>query len=397
MGGMKRVVFFLLAAVVSFCPGLIAQQGPIDLDAIEKGVGAQRRSIRLESPDARALALVQRAFSIHGAYEIRTSGQVDFNFSFVPAERSAMLVITSGGRELLRENVSGSDWRDATLRAADLAVARTVGTPGFFAGMVAFISDRTGATEVYVSDLFFERPRQITRDRAQCILPNLAPDGSRILYTSFHRNGFPDIYSIDLRTNRRDVFASFRGMNTGPNHSPDGARVAMILSGSGNSELYVADADGQNLKRLTRTQGLEADPTWAPDGRRLAFTSDEAGRPQIYTIDVSRLPTNISRNCSEPDWNPRNADQIVFTAAIGREFELVLWEFSKNASRVLTQGAGDAVHPVWARDGRHVIYTERTPRYSRLMILDTVTGKRSRLSPDGFSNASMADFAYPGR
>ncbi|MCD8482792.1 MAG: biopolymer transporter Tol [Verrucomicrobia bacterium] len=382
-------------------PLVHAQQGPVELGTIEQAVNVQRLNVRLSSPNPQAMGLLQRAFALHGGFEVRASGNVDFEITVVPNERQAELIITSAGRELLRQQVSGTDWRDATLRAADTAVRRTLGIPGFFAGMVAFISDRTGHSEVYVSDMFFERPRQLTRDRALCLLPNLSPDGSRLLYTSYHRNGFPDIFSIDLRSNRRDVFASFRGLNTGAVHSPDGRQVAMILSGSGNSELYVSDAQGQNIRRLTRTAGLEADPTWSPDGRRLAFTSDEHGRPQIFTINADgtgmrRLPTNISRNCSEPNWNPVNADQIIFTAAIGREFELVLWEFSRNASRVLTQGTGDAVHPTWLRDGRHVIYTERTARYSRLMVLDTVTGRSVRLSPDSFNNASMATFAYPG-
>lgn len=377
-----------------------AQRGPVELGTIDQAVAVQRLNISIASPNPQALALLQRAFALHGGFEVRASGNVDFEFSVTPGERSAELVVSSAGRELLRQQVAGSDWRDATLRAADTAVQRTLGIPGFFAGQIAFISDRSGHSEVFLADLFFERPRQLTRDRSLALLPNLAPDGSRLLYTSYHRNGFPDIFSIDLRTNRRDVFASFRGLNTGAIHSPDGRQVAMILSASGNSELYVSDAQGQNIRRLTRTNGLEADPTWAPDGRRLAFTSDEHGRPQIFTINADgsgmrRLPTNISRNCSEPNWNPANPDQIIFTAAIGREFELVLWEFSRNASRVLTQGTGDAVHPMWTRDGRHVIYTERTSRYSRLMILDTVTGRTVRLSPESFNNASMASFTYP--
>jgi TolB protein len=110
---------------------------------------------------------------------------------------------------------------------------------------------------------------------------------------------------------------------------------------------------------------------------------------------MSRVRTDISRNCSEPVWNPRDADQIAFTAAVGGEFEIALYSFKEGRSRIISKGAGDAVHPVWLRDGRHLVYTERTPRYSRLMILDTVTGKRARLSPTELNNAREAAVAYP--
>jgi TolB protein len=242
----------------------------------------------------------------------------------------------------------------------------------------------------------------LTRDRSQCLSPNLSPDSRTLLYTSYHGTGFPDIYKIDLATGKRTVFAGFKGTNTGATFSPDGRSVAMILSGSGNSEVYISNAEGRQLRRLTRSSSLEADPTWSPDGRRLAFTSDQMGGPQIFTIDaqgrsVSRVRTDISRNCSEPVWNPRDASVIAFTAAVAGEFEVAVYSFKEGRSRILSKGAGDAVHPVWLNDGRHLIYTERTPRLTRLMILDTVTGKRARLSPVELNNAREAAPVYTGR
>ena len=95
-------------------------------------------------------------------------------------------------------------------------------------------------------------------ERIQCS-PHWSPDGRKIYYTSYYRNGFPDIYAIDLNTLERSTFASFKGINTGATFNPRGSEVAMVLSGTGNSEIYISNTLGRNLRRLTRNPAVEAD------------------------------------------------------------------------------------------------------------------------------------------
>jgi TolB protein len=379
----------------------LGAQNTIQLGDVVGSANVTSRTVNIIGQPATLVASAVRLFDLHGGF-VRSDERADFTFRFeASGSTSVSLTILSGGKTLWQDSFTGTTQTDALCRAADIAVQKTLGLPGFFASKVAFISDRTGYAEAYTSDILFQAVRQLTRDRSQCLSPNLSPDGRTLLYTSYHGTGFPDIYSINLNTGQRTVFAGFKGTNTGAAFSPDGRSVAMILSGSGNSEVYVSNADGKQLRRLTRSASLEADPGWSPDGRRLIFTSDQLGGPQIYTMDVqgramSRVRTDISRNCSEPVWNPRDSSQIAFTAAIGGEFEVAVYSFTENKSRIVSKGAGDAVHPAWLRDGRHLVYTERTPRTSRLMILDTVTGKRVRLSPAELNKASGASAVYPG-
>jgi TolB protein len=394
---MKKLTLFLTSF---FLIQALTAQNAIQLGDVVGSANVTTRSVNITGSPASLVASATRLFDLHGGF-VRSNEQADFTFQFeASGSVSVSLTIISGGKTLWQDEFQGNTQSAALLRAADSAVQKTLGLPGFFASKVAFVSDRTGHAEVYTSDILFQAVRQLTRDRSQCLSPNLSPDGRTLLYTSFHGTGFPDIYSINLNTGQRTVFAGFKGTNTGATFSPDGRNVAMILSGSGNSEVYISGATGKQLRRLTRSSSLEADPSWSPDGRRIVFTSDQLGGPQIYTMDVqgrsmSRVRTDISRNCSEPVWNPRDISQIAFTAAVGGEFEVAVYSFKENKSRVVSKGAGDAVHPVWLRDGRHLVYTERTPRYSRLMILDTITGKRARFSPAELNNASGASLVYP--
>jgi len=391
--------FFVIWALAFLLPAMLLGQGTIRLPDVVGSAGVTERRIAIGGDAADLVRTAQQLFRLHGGFE-QTDDRPEFSFQFNGAGGSGVtLVISSGGQELFRETYSGDSRLKALYRAADAAVQRTLGLPGWFNSSVAFVSDRTGHSEIYLSDILFQATRQLTRDGSQCLSPNLSPDLGIVLYTSYYRTGFPDIFAVDLRSFRRTTFAGFKGTNTGATFSPNGGQVAMILSGSGNSELYLANAAGRNLRRLTRTSSLEADPTWSPDGRSLALTSDQMGKPQIYTIDATgrnfrRVPTTISRNCSEPSWNPFDPDRLAFTAAMGGEFEVAIYSFKLGKSSVVTRGPGDAVHPVWLRDGRHLIYTERTSRYNRLMILDTVSGRRTVLSPADMRNAREASVAY---
>ena len=76
----------------------------------------------------------------------------------------------------------------------------------------------------------------------QSIMPRWSPDGRKILYTGYFQTGAPDIFEIDTATQQRKPFVSLKGTNTSARFSPDGSLVAMILTGEGNSEVYVSNA-----------------------------------------------------------------------------------------------------------------------------------------------------------
>jgi len=389
-------VFFLTLLFFGYL-----QADPIKLpDLIESGDG--RISLAVESSDPAILTFAQRAFSLHGGVNLTTPANAAFTVKIERAGggEAALLVVGSGQpfQEQLRRTVPGSDFKNAVLRACDIVIKATLKTEGFFAGKIAFVGKQRGISEIYTSDLLFSRVRPLTRDRALVTGPRWSPDGSRLLYTSYYKTGFPDIYSINLATGRKEPIATFKGTNSGGTYSPDGRQIAMALSGTGNSEIYISDSRGRNMRRLTTNKSLEANPSWSPDGRKLVYTSDAPGKPQLYTISVNggapmRIPTNISSYCSEPAWNPVRAEQIAFTASIGGAFQVFVYDFKTRSSKQITRGAS-SLEPAWLNDGRHLIFTRREGGRTRLMIVDTETGKERPLHQPGFGDASSASFVY---
>ncbi len=391
---MQKIPRWFLCLFLTLAPALAQREiGPVEVIADSRALAVRVSST---APELNALAL--QAFGVHGRYRLVASGfSYDIRFTPVSATAVRVDITRPGGAAVHTETVNGSSARHALLRAADVAVERTngAGLRGFFASKLAFIGERTGRKEVYISDLFIGEVKQITRDNAHAFGPRWAPDGGRLLYTSYYKSGFPDIFQIDLNTYQRTTFVSFRGTNSGAVFSPDGSRVAMVLSGEGNPEIYVSDAQGRQVSRRTRTDAIEASPAWSPDGTRLVFTSDAAGGPQLYIIpaaggSMQRVPTNISRYCTEPDWNRANPNKIAYTARIGRGFQIAVHDFSKGTSEQVSRAPFDGIEPAWLADGRHLVYTARDRSTSRFCILDTETGKSVPISPEAFGSVMQA-------
>ena len=71
-----------------------------------------------------------------------------------------------------------------------------------------------------------------------------------------------------------------------PRFSPDGKRIAFTSHRDGNAEIYVINADGSNLRRLTHNPERDDYPAWHPDNRRLVYVSERDGKHDLYMIRV---------------------------------------------------------------------------------------------------------------
>lgn len=383
---MQKIRLFLTLSFLSVA-GVFA--GP-QLGYVDVTGDGQVVPVRVTGATPEANGLAQEAFKTHGRYRV-VGGNYAYDIRFTPVGATQVRVdVTKGksGTPVLSQIVSGSDTNDALLRAADLAVEKTngLGLKGFFSAKIAFISERTGKKEVYVSDLFFRGVKQITHDNAIAMMPRWSPDGTRLLYTSFFKSGFPDIFQIDLSSLQRTTFVSFKGTNSGGRFSPNGQQVAMVLSGEGNAEVYIGNGQGRQIRRMTRTDAVEASPCFSPDGSQIVFTSDAAGGPQLYLMSVAggamqRLPTNISGYCAEPDWNRADPQKIAFTMRIGKGYQVAVYDLAKRRSEQVSHAPFDGIEPCWLPDGRHLVYTARDRRTSRICILDTATGQSVPISP----------------
>jgi TolB protein len=389
-----------LLALVSVAASTACGQSNLGDVVIDTTLNSTPIRVAGSTPELNTLA--NQAFAAHGGFRRQAQGfAFDVKFSPAGAANQVQVTVTRAqGAAVVNQVVTGATPRQALLRAADVAVRAMSGKPGFFASKLAFIGERTGKPEVYTSDLFLGEVRQITNDKALALTPRWSPDGSRLLYTSYFRTGFPDIFVLDLGSLQRNTFVSFKGTNTGGRFSPDGRNVAMVLSGEGNPEIYVGNAQGRQITRKTRTRAIESSPCFSPDGSRLVFTSDAAGGPQLYIMpaaggEARRLPTRLSGYCAEPDWSKADPTKIAFTAKMGRNFQIAVYDLNAGIAKQVSKAAFDAVEPSWLADGRHVVFTARAANTSSLWILDTESGKAAQLSAASAGKVFQASVLDP--
>ena len=209
--------------------------------------------------------------------------------------------------------------------------------------------------------------RQLTSDAKMTVYPRWKGDSESILFIS-DKDGAPQIWEMNTVTGRRSRKWSFKGSPTGVAVSPDGSRVAAILSFQGNPELYVLQGD--RYERLTNTPlASEGQPTWSPDGRKIAFVSNETRHPQIYVIDIvtksKRRLTSRGRENIDPDWGPDG--RIAYITKRGGAQVAVMSPAEGDAKATLVTGPTNWEHPSWSRDMRNLTAN----RDGALFVIDT--------------------------
>jgi TolB protein len=173
-------------------------------------------------------------------------------------------------------------------------------------GRVAFARSVNGNVEIFTSDHSGGGLQRLTHSNAIDTNPAWSPKGGEIAFTS-SRGGNPHIYVMDAEgTNQRKI-SSGGTYNDGAAWSPDGDRVAYATRLDGRFQIAVTNVVTRQTDVLTSGPGENESPTFSPDGRKIAFTSRRGGSTQIYVMDADgRNVRQITRegNNDMADWSP---------------------------------------------------------------------------------------------
>lgn len=262
-----------------------------------------------------------------------------------------------------------ADARRFAHQFADEIIARlSGGLPGIASTQIAFVSNRTGAKEVWVMDSDGAGQRAITSIHSISLTPRWSPDASRIAFTCYSRG--PDgvtsaqICMHSMETGKQVAFVRYRGTNSSPAWSPDGTRLMFMSSQHGDPELFTVDVTtGRDLKRITYSAGGDTSPAWNPKtGQTVAFVSDRGGIPQLYMMNadgtnVQKIVLDASMGyVIDPAWSP-NGELLAFSwRRPSGNYDIYVMNPSTSEIVELTRDAGRNERPSWAPDGRHLVF-----------------------------------------
>ena len=271
----------------------------------------------------------------------------------------------------LRAYAGGNTRSQAHAFANDIIKELRQSSP-IFQTKIAFRLTRGGSTEICASDYDGNNPVVLTHDNALVEAPSWFPGGHALLYTSWMNRNTVQIFEHNLATGARKLFAGYPGLNCSAEVSPDGRKVAMILSKSGSPNLYVCDSDGGHLKQLTHTREEDSCPCWSSDSREICFVcrSGRALLQKISTDGGTAVPVHVSGvygNLTAPDWSP-DGSKIAFTSGSGNFNICVMPAGGGEAERLV---AGE--DPCWAPNSRTIIFTQRRNDRRVLCLLDVPT------------------------
>jgi TolB protein len=202
-----------------------------------------------------------------------------------------------------------------------------------------------------------------------------------------------EIYIADYDgANQRRITVS-RQLNLNPSWSPD-ARAIAYTTYRPNPDIVVSFIDQGLLQNPTKGVGTNYLPVYSPDGTRIVFMSARDGNPEIYAINVDgsnlRRLTNHPAGDGTPTWSP-NGQQIAFVSDRTGSPQIYLMGADGSNVRRLTTNESWADRPTWSPSGlNEIAYSGRTGPAFDIKIYDVASGQTRQITFGEGSNEGPA-------
>ena len=318
--------------------------------------GLDRRNIRFDQWRSLGAGFLCKA--------LVQEGENDFSLE-------AYLYDTSDGTLLFAKkyHAAPSEWRRVVHRLTDEIILTVTGEMGIMSSRILFVAGDRRHRDVYVADLDGYGVRKLTDQRQIIVSPSVSPDGKYLAFTSY-KEGKPDLYVVDLATNR-EVYTDKRDGTKVGSSWMDSRTIAYAYILGKRSTIYAANVETKERKVLLSKEGILASPTFSPDGAKMVFVSDMHGGANIFmkdmaTGDITRLSFFGNYNTS-PAFSPKG-DLIAFVSKTEGALEICVMRPDGSDARVLSHG-GINDSPQFSPDGRYILYSSRKGKKTSIHLM----------------------------
>ena len=267
-------------------------------------------------------------------------------------------------------------------------------------------SDYRLEAEIWMMNGDGSHPLRLTRNTTDDLGAVWSPDGKTIAFYGVQFTpdssgqlvaGPPQIFLIDVATRVQRPLVNERGVTVQgrfPSWSPDGLTIGFDTAGPG-SNIAVINLDGTAFKQLTHEASARSiRPDWSPDGRKIAFARGPNGNEQIYVMNadgsnVVRLTDPDSGgNANAPDWSP-DGRRIVFQSNRdstdqtnqARNHEIYVMNADGSDQRRLTTYPLQDEDPDWSPDGLMIAFERASkPGIDQVFVMTADGGQPTPLT-----------------
>jgi len=176
-------------------------------------------------------------------------------------------------------------------------------------------------------------------------------------------------------------------------------KIAFVATASGPKEIYFADYDGSNSRRLTSDRSISVAPSLGPGARNLAYTGYHEGYPDVYVIDVAsgarqrvvKAPGTNSGAAISPD-----GGKMALTMSKDGNPEIYITGLRGGMARRLTRTRGVESSPTWSPNGSELIYSSDNGGSPQLYRIGAGGGAGSMIST-GFGYCTDPSWSPDGK
>lgn len=209
-----------------------------------------------------------------------------------------------------------------------------------------------------------------------------SPDGKKIMFASTHLDADAKTkYEPEIKQREEDQKA--------------GLRRRYVWDFDPHMDIFEADPDGSNLRRLTDADGYDAEGSYSPDGQWIVFCSERTGKGSFELFIMDKDGKNVRQLTKAPRcynggpfFSP-DGKRVIFRSDRTEKDRLQLYVINSDGSgeRALTnEPAWVQWGPYWHPDNKHIIYAgadhsdpTKRPNYD-LYWMNVETGKKTRIT-----------------